>query len=95
MLLLWTEAFKAGDTTYSLQLHPVPGSVGWAGLQFRPQQSDLLSVRGAVYQDPAGWGTEQEEEGEAALMTYILSRLEARARDSGMQTLMESSLAEL
>lgn len=39
MLLLWTEAFQAGYTTYSLQLHPVFGSVGWTGLQFRPQQS--------------------------------------------------------
>lgn len=53
MLLLWAEALQAGNTTYSLQLHPVSGSVGRRGLQFRAQ-SELLSVRGAVYQDPAG-----------------------------------------
>lgn len=50
-----------------MQLHPVSGSVGGAGLQLRPQQSELLSVCGAVHQDPAGRGQEQEEEGEASL----------------------------
>lgn len=63
MLLLWSKAIQAGNITYSLQLHPVSGSVGWVGLQFRPQQSELLAVCGAVYQDPAGRGEEQEEEG--------------------------------
>ncbi len=71
MLLLWAEAIQAGDTAHSLQLHPVSGSVGRAGLQLRPQQSELLSVCGTVYQDPTGWGQEQEEEGEAALILYI------------------------
>lgn len=68
MLLLWAEAFQAGNTTYSLQLHPVSGTVGWAGLQFWPQQSQFLSVCRAVYQDPAGRGQEQKEEGEAVLI---------------------------
>lgn len=66
MLLLWAEAIQAGNFTYSLQLHPVSGSVGRAGLQFRLRQCQLLSVCGAVHQDPASRGEEQEEEGEAA-----------------------------
>lgn len=44
VLLVRAEALQAGDTTYSLQLHPVTGSAGGAGLQFRSQQRELLSV---------------------------------------------------
>lgn len=44
VLLVRAEALQAGDTTYSLQLHPVSGSAGGAGLQFRSQQRELFSV---------------------------------------------------
>lgn len=69
MLLLWAEALQAGYITYRLQLHPVFGSAGRAGLQLRPQQSELLSVCRAVHQDAAGRGPEQEEEGELQQMS--------------------------
>lgn len=64
MLLIRPETLKAGYSAYSLQLHPVLGTAGWAGLQQRPQQRELLSVRGTMYQDPAGRGPEQEKESE-------------------------------
>lgn len=69
MLFIWAETFKAGYSAYSLQLHPVPGSAGWTGLQHRVQQRELLPVRGAVHQDPAGRGQEQEEKGESEGVT--------------------------
>ncbi len=70
LLLVWAETLQTGNTPYSLQLHSVFGSVSWAGLQFRQQQSELLSVCGAVHQNPAGWRQEQEEKGEAARSLY-------------------------
>lgn len=67
VLLVRAEALQAGDPTYSLQLHPVSGSARGAGLQFRSQQRELLSVCWTVHTDPAGRGKEQEEEGEVEL----------------------------
>lgn len=67
MLFIWAETFKAGYSAYSLQLYPLLGAVGWTGLQHRPQQCELLSVCGAMHQDPAGWGQEQEKKSEWAL----------------------------
>lgn len=64
MLFIRAETVKAGYSAYSLQLHPVFGAVGRAGLQQRPQQCELLSVCGTVHQDPAGRGQEQEKESE-------------------------------
>lgn len=67
MLFIRAETFKAGYSAYSLQLYPVLSTVGWTGLQHWPQQCELLSVCGAMHQDPAGRGQEQEKKSEWAL----------------------------
>lgn len=66
VLFVRAETFEAGYSAHSLQLYPVLSTAGWTGLQQRPQQGELLSVCGAMHQDPAGRGQEQEKKSEWA-----------------------------